>query len=121
MDVTLIINGHNVGSYLSEYRVYYETTYKRIIETLDGVLHPYPAKMRPVIAFTVIPRTDEQNETLFAALSTGVIPVTYTNTTGEDETRNFMLESNPESIFLLKSVDGKRRYKGAEIILRALS
>lgn len=121
MEITFVVNGVDMSGILSTYGISYEMSYRKIIETLDGVLHPYPSKTRPVITFTVIPRTDAENATLFAALSSLIFPVTYTNTMGTDETRNFMLDSNIENLFQLKSVDGNRRYRGSEIVLRAIS
>ena len=121
MDVTLIVNGLNLSSKLSTYSVTEEVTYRKVITTLDDVEHPYPGAKRTTITFSLFPLTDDESAELYGALSALVFDATYTNQyKSVDETQRFRLITNLESSFALKSVDGKRRYKGGEIQLRRL-
>ena len=121
MDVTLIVNGLNLSSKLSTYSVTEEVTYRKVITTLDDVEHPYPGAKRTTITFSLFPMTDDESAELYGALSALVFDATYTNQyKGADETNRVRLITNLESSFALKSVDGKRRYKGGEIQLRRL-
>ena len=119
MDITLIIDGISLSSRLSTYSVTQEVTYRKIITTLDETEHPYPGKIRPIINFSLIPGTDEDDAILYETLEKLIFNVVYTEK-GEDVTRKMRLVSNLESVFLLKSVDGKRRYKQGTIQLRGL-
>lgn len=121
MDITLIVNGLDLNEKLSTYSVTEEVTYRKIITTLDDVEHPYPGATRTTIAFSLLPLTGEESAALYSALSALMFDATYTNQhKGVDETKRVRLMTNIESIFALKSVDGKRRYKGGEIQLRRL-
>lgn len=119
MDITLIINGLALSSRLSTYSVTQEVTYRKIITTLDETEHPYPRKIRPIINFSLIPGTDEDDEILYNTLKNLIFNVIYTEN-GADVIRKMRLVSNLESVFLLTSVDGKRRYKNGAIQLRGL-
>ena len=121
MDVTLIVNGMDLSSKLSTYSVTEEVTYRKVITTLDDVEHPYPGATRTTITFSLFPLTDEESAELYSALSALMFEATYTNQhKGVDETKRVRLMTSLESAFALKSVDGKRRYKGGEIQLRRL-
>ena len=121
MDVTLIVNGMNLSSKLSTYSVTEEVTYRKVITTLDDVEHPYPGAKRTTITFSLFPMTDEESTELYNKLGALVFDATYTNQyKSVDETNRVRLITNLESSFALKSVDGKRRYKGGEIQLRRL-
>ena len=121
MDVTLIVNGLNLSSKLSTYSVAEEVTYRKVITTLDDVEHPYPGAKRTTITFSLFPMTDEESTELYNKIGALVFDATYTNQyKGADETNRVRLITNLESSFALKSVDGKRRYKGGEIQLRRL-
>lgn len=119
MDITLTIDGLALSSRLSTYSVTQEVTYRKIITTLDETEHPYPGKVRPIINFSLIPGTDEEDAALYEVLEKLVFNVTYTEK-GEDVTSQMRLVSNLESVFLLKSVDDKRRYRQGTIQLRGL-
>ena len=119
MDITLTIDGLALSSRLSTYSVTQGVTYRKIITTLDETEHPYPGKIRPIINFSLIPGTDEDDAILYETLEKLIFNVVYTEK-GEDVTRKMRLVSNLESVFLLKSVDGKRRYKQGTIQLRGL-
>jgi hypothetical protein len=121
MDVTLTINGYDAHKRLSTYNVTEEVTYRKVITALDDTEYPYPAKNRPIITFSMWPLTDEESAKLYNALSGLTFTATFTNQhKNQDETRRVRVVSNLESAFALKSVDGKRRYKGGEIQLRGL-
>lgn len=121
MDVTLIVNGLDLSSKLSTYSVTEEVTYRKVITTLDEVEHPYPGAKRTIIKFSLFPLTDEESAALYDALVGLIFQATYTNQYKRgDETKRVRLMTNLESAFALKSVDGKRRYKGSEIQLRRL-
>lgn len=119
MDITLIIHGLVLSSRLSTYSVTQEVTYRKIITTLDETEHPYPGKIRPIINFSLIPGTDEDDEILYNTLKNLIFNVIYTEN-GADVIRKMRLVSSLESVFLLTSVDGKRRYKNGAIQLRGL-
>lgn len=121
MDITLIVNGLDLSEKLSTYSVTEEVTYRKVITTLDDVEHPYPGATRTTITFSLLPLTGEESAALYNALRYLAFDSTYTNPNkGVDETKRVRLMTNIESIFALKSVDGKRRYKGGEIQLRRL-
>ena len=121
MDVTLIVNGLDLSSKLSTYSVTEEVTYRKVITTLDDVEHPYPGSKRTTITFSLFPMTDDESAALYSALSSLVFDATYTNQhKGVDETNRVRLMTSLESAFALKSVDGKRRYKGGTIQLRRI-
>jgi hypothetical protein len=63
--------------------------------------------------------TDEESGELEAALEAMVFESTFT-VNGVDRTEDFRLDSDLQNLFLLKSVDGKRRYRGGKIILRGV-
>jgi hypothetical protein len=119
MDVTLNVNGLDLHDKLSTYRVSQEVTYRQVLTTLDGTEHAFGEKIRPIVTFSLLPLTDEESTALYRALSDLIFPVSFTNQhTGVNQTRELRLVSNLESAFALRSVDGKRRYRGTEIQLR---
>lgn len=119
MDVTLTVNGLDLHDKLSTYRVSQEVTYKKVLTALDGTEHAFGGKIRPIITFSLLPLTEEESAELYHALESLIFPATFTNQhTGEDEEKTFRLTTNIESAFALRSVDGKRRYRGTEIQLR---
>lgn len=121
MDVTLIVNGLDLSSKLSTYSVTEEVAYRKVITTLDDVEHPYPGAKRTTITFSLFPLTDDESAALYSALSSLMFDATYTNQhKGVEETRRVRLMTNLESSFALKSIDGKRRYKGGTIQLRRI-
>lgn len=119
MDITLTIDALNLKSRVLTYTVTREVAYRKVITTLDEREHPYPCKVRPVVSFTLMPGTDAEDAELYNTLENLVFDVTYTEK-GADVTRKMRLVSNLESVFLLTSVDGKRRYKNGAIQLRGL-
>lgn len=121
MELKLIVNGLDLHKALSTYQVLHETKYSRIITTLDNVEHPAPGYQRPIIIFSLFPMTDQESNELYLSMYDLIFPVTYTDPhLDADVTKRFRLASDLNAIFALLSVDGKRRYKGEEIQLRAL-
>lgn len=119
MDVTLTIGSLDLKKRLLTYDVTREVTYRKVITTLDETEHPYPGKVRPAVSFTLMPGTDEEDAALYNTLENLIFNVTYTEK-GVDVTRRMRLVSNLQSVFLLVSVDGKRRYKNGAIQLRGI-
>lgn len=119
-DLTLSIAGVDFSASISTYQVTKEVTYKKIITTLDDVEHSYPGKMRDIISVSFLPMTEEQATALYDALNAFSVTVIYTdpNRGGVTSTKTMRVTSNIEQTFALKSVDGKRRYKGGAIELR---
>lgn len=121
MDVTLIVNGLDLSKQLSTYNVTEEVSYRKVVTTMDEKEHAYPGVKRPVVTFSLLPMTDRESTTLFNSLYDLIFNATFTNQhSGIDETRRVRLTSNLDSAFLLLSVDGKRRYRGGEIQMRAI-
>ena len=120
MDVTFKIGALDLHSILSTYNVRYETTYQKVITTLDNVEHPFPAPFRPIVTFSLFPLTDLQSKSVYDALSGNIASVTFTDPhAGQDRALAMRVTSDLESAFGLKSIDGNRYYKGGEIELRA--
>lgn len=121
MDVTLVIDGLDLSRKLSTYLVTQEVSYRKVVTTLDDVEHPYPGAVKSVVTFSMLPLTDSESADLYSKLSSLIVNATFTNQhNGMDETKRVRVVSDIESKFLLLSVDGKRRYLGGEIQLRAL-
>jgi len=120
MDVTLKINKLDLHELLSTYSVNYEFAYQKVITTLNGNEIAFPYRPRPILTFSLFPLDDEQSEKLFSILRDVIFDVTFTNSNQNAvETKKFRLSSNLESLFGLKSVNGKHYYKGGTIELRA--
>ena len=119
-DLTLSIAGVDFSARVATYKVTKEVTYKKVITTLDDVEHPYPGKFRDIISVGFYPMTEAEATALYEALNTFSVTVIYTdpNKSGTTSTKTRRVTSNIEQTFALKSVDGKRRYKGGEIELR---
>ena len=119
MDVTLKLDELNLKNRLSTYSATLEVTYRKVITTLDETEHPYPGTIRPIVSFSLIPGTDEEDAELYGVLKKLVLNAAFT-LEGADVIKEMRLVSNLESTFLLTSVDGKRRYKGGTIQLRGV-
>lgn len=119
LDMTLKIDGLDIQPRLSTYSVTKEVEYREVITTLDEVEHPYPRSVRPVLRFSLIPGTSAEDSILYDKLLAMICNVTFTMD-GVDVTKKMRLTSSLESTFLLKSVDGKRRYLLGEIEMRGL-
>ena len=121
MEVTLKIGSLDVSARLSQYKVTHEVSYQKVITTLDNVEHPFALPDRAVVEFSLFPLTEEESGALYAALAPKVVTATFSDPcTGEESVKRMRLTTSMESAFALMSVDGKRRYKGGSIQLRAV-
>ena len=122
MDVTLEINGRDFSSRLSTYRVEQEVTYPDILTTMDGTEHYGKPYRRDFIYFSLFPFDDDTANHDYMVLADTSLTVNYTNPQATDSEKLYKpmkLYSNLSSVFGLRSVNGKRYYKGGEIALRA--
>ena len=122
MDVTLEINGRDFSSRLSTYRVEQEITYPDIMTTMDGTEHYGKPYRRDVIYLSLIPFDDDTANQDYLVLADTSLTVNYTNPQAKDSEKLYKpmkLYSNLSAVFGLRSVNGKRYYKGGEIALRS--
>ena len=122
MDVTLEINGRDFSSRLSTYRVEQEITYPDMIVTMDGTEHYGKPYKRDVIYFSLFPFDDDTANQDYLVLSDSSLSVNYTNPQADNAEKLYKemkLYSSLSAVFGLRSVNGKRYYKGGEIALRA--
>lgn len=122
MDVTLEINGRDFSHRLSTYRVEQEITYPDMIVTMDGTEHYGKPYKRDVIYFSLFPFDDDTANQDYMVLADSSLYVNYTNPQSDNAEKlykDMKLYSNLSSAFGLRSVNGKRYYKGGEIALRA--
>lgn len=119
MDITWIINGTNIGEKLSTYRVDKEIAYQDVITTLDGTEYPVGKTSRTILRFTLLPVTEQESKELDRIFRSAIFEATYPEN-GGTKTEAFRLDSDLNNIFLLNSTDGKRRYRGDEIVLRGV-
>lgn len=122
MDVTLKINGRDFSPRLSTYRVEQEITYPDMLTTMDGTEHYGKPYRRDVIYFSLFPFDDDTANQDYAALSDSSLSVNYTNPQADNAEKLYKemkLYSSLSAAFGLRSVNGKRYYKGGEIALRA--
>lgn len=119
IDVTLVFDGLDLSAKLSTYNVTHEVEVSDSITAIDGT--EYTAqRIRPTVSFSFIPLTDAQTAAIYEKLSALVGVLTYTDPyLGRDNTIVARANSNLESVFGLRSIDGNRYYKGGKIVLRA--
>lgn len=121
MDITLTVNGLDLSGKLSTYSVNKKVSYADVLSALDGTEYPFPAATKTEITFSLLPMDESEAEALYSALSALIFETTYTDQhSGVERVSRVRVTGNIESAFLLKSVDGKRRYKGSPITLRVL-
>lgn len=120
MDITLKIGTLDLSPKLSTYKVTWERSYQKVITTMDSVEHPFSYHDRALVDFSLLPLDDDLASSVYDALTT-TQSITFTDPyTATDLVRNMRLTSNLEATFGLKSINGKRYYKGGEMQLRAL-
>nr|DAI09940.1 MAG TPA: hypothetical protein [Caudoviricetes sp.] len=120
MNVTFKIGTLDLSSKLSTYKVTWEVSYQKIITTLDNVEHPFSASKRAIVDFSLLPLDDDLASSVYDALAEQTQTVTFTDPyTASALVRTMRLTSNLEASFGLKSVNGKRYYKGGELQMRA--
>lgn len=118
MEIKLIANGYDFSGKLSTYEAYMEVTQK-VLTMLDDSERPYPAVLRPIVRFSLLPLTDEESTEVYNVLKDIVFSATF-DINGAEMTAEMRVVTNLGGKFLLKSSDGKRRYRGGEIMLRGL-
>lgn len=120
MDITLKIGALDLSPKLSTYKVTWERSYQKVITTLDNVEHPFPCPDRALVDFSLLPLDDDMASSVYSALGS-TLSVTFTDPyTKTDLVRTMRITTNLEATFGLKSINGKRYYKGGEMQLRAL-
>lgn len=117
IDVDLTVNGRYFTPLLASYTVADEIKYRQKVTTLDGTEHYFGRTVRDIIKFKLLPMTDFSDDD-FSALKEVPLMVRY-DKKGKILEKEFNLDCDLESMFLLLSCDGMRRYKGGEIRLRA--
>lgn len=119
IDVTFVIDGVDCSPYLSNYIVSHSIEQRETITTMDGTEYT-ATQIRPVISFSLDPLSDEQSESLYRTLLKGNIEVTYTDPyLGDNQIAIMRVTSEINSVFVIRSTDGKRYYKGDTITLRS--
>ena len=120
MNVTFKIGTLDLSSKLSTYKVTWEVSYQKIITTLDNVEHPFSAQKRAIVDFSLLPLDDDLASSVYDALAEQTQTVIFTDPyTASDLVRTMRLTSNLEASYGLKSVNGKRYYKGGKLQMRA--
>lgn len=121
MDVNFTVNTLDLHTLLSTYNVTKEVTYAGIITTLDGTEHARGKRQRTIISFSLLPLTEAQGMEIYNALLATTFPVTFTDPYATaTQTATFRVADDLDSTFAIMSVDGKRRYTGGTIQLRAV-
>lgn len=124
MNVNLEINGRDFSTRLSTYHVEQEISYPDMKTTIDGTEHYGKIRRRDVVYFSLLPFDDDTASQDYAVLASPALVVNYTVPTVEGAEKQFInmkLVSNLSNVFGLRSVNGKRYYKGGEITLRAIA
>lgn len=123
IDVTLTIDGRNFASRLSTYSVSKEVSYSKTVTTINGKERYFGRRDRDVVVFSLIPTTELDALADYNALKNGVVTVNCSEPHylgGVKRNVQMAVVSNLDSVFLLKSINGKVYYSGGEITLRAL-
>lgn len=116
MTIKLIVNGVDFSAKLSTYNIDRELSQSKVVVTLGGEEREFGKTTRDVVRFSFVPLTEKESEQYFETLSASALRATYTK--NGDKTADVRLASNLDKAFLLDSIDGKRRYRGGEIVLR---
>ena len=116
----------DLSDYISTYtpaRVY--TANVKTLITLDGTEHAFPTRQHYTLEVRLKPLTEQEVQSLawfFTSMpAVGWLSVTYTDP-GEalnPVTRDMRLVADWSSKFLLKSIDGERRYDGGVLRFRS--
>lgn len=122
MDVTLIFNGVDFAPCLASYRVAYEVEYSRQVTALDGTEYTTKGTRRPIAAFALKPLSDENISLYYGALSALTALCVFTDpASNTPQAMRMRVTTDLETVFCLRSADGKRYYEGKEIELRAVT
>lgn len=121
MECTLILSGIDFSQKLSTYQVGKEVTYGRVVTTLDNVEHASSGISRPILTFSFRPLSCQEVSNLYEVLKKFQFDVSYSDPYSNSEKIHTMrLVSDLEEVFLLKSIDGNKYYKGGKIQLRGV-
>ena len=121
MNITLQIGALDVHKKMSTYNVRREVSYSKVITTMDDTEHAARAKDRYIVETSFFPMTEEEATAYYEALKSDTVAVTFTDPySGTDLTKTMRVTGDLEASFALVSVDGKRRYKGGTVQLRAV-
>lgn len=118
MTITALINNVNFAPAISSWNVTHEIAFSKVVSSLNGADRAFGRREKTIISFSLLPYTEEECSSYYDALSSGIVSFTFTDNDGTVKEKEMRLISDLESVFLLDSVDGKRRYKGATITLR---
>ena len=128
IDVTLSCGQTSLKDYLSTYDVRTEVKWGRTITTLGKKEYASGKTERLVVTFSFRPLSDAEASTLYnLLLNNSIATWTFTDphnaytspaTEPADKTDVMRLTSSLDSAFGIKSVNGKRYYKGGSIVLR---
>ena len=120
MTITALINNVDFAPALSTWSVSKEISFDKVVTSLDGSERAFGKRTRTIISFSLLPYTENQCGTYYNALMPGIVSVKFTDDDGKIKTKEMRVTSPLESLFLLDSIDGKRRYKGGNITLRQM-
>ena len=118
MTITALINNVDFAPALSTWTVSKEISFEKVVRSLNGAERAFGKRIRTIVAFSLLPYTEDQCETYYNALMPGIVSLKFTDDDGKVKTKEMRVISPLESLFLLDSIDGKRRYKGGKITLR---
>lgn len=118
--LTYIINGLDLSNKIASYSMRKMPKTSEVLESLGGTEYAFYGDTQTEVTASFFPMTETEATAFYDAVRSGKFQLTYTNTYGggETETRSFRLVSDLEAVFLLLSVDGKRRYSGAPVQVR---
>lgn len=120
MTITALINNVDFAPALSTWSVSKEISFDKVVRSLNGSERAFGKRTRTLVAFSLLPYTEDQCETYYNALLPGIVAVRFTDDDGKIKNKEMRVTSSLESLFLLDSIDGKRRYKGGKITLRQM-
>ena len=118
--LTYIINGLDLSGKIASYSVRKIPDTSEVMRSIGGTEYAFFGDMQTEVTASFFPMTETEAAAFLDAVRPGKFNLTYTDTYsgGKTETRSFRVISDLEAVFLLLSVDGKRRYSGAPIQLR---
>ena len=120
MDITLTFNNRNFSARVSTYEVKKLVEEVKKITTMDGTEHAVQ-RIRDVVTFSLMPYDETTATADYNALKALQATGRYTDpNTGNVSVRTLRVVTDLNAIFGLKSIDGKRYYKGGKITLRAV-
>lgn len=120
MDITLTLNSRDFSSRVSTYEVRKVVETVKTITTMDGTEYALQ-RIRDQITFSLIPFDEETATADYNALNDLQFSASYTDpNTGSAAVKTVRVKSDLDAVFGLKSINGKRYYKGGKIVLRAV-